>query len=180
MKNTQKLFALALFSSALSTAYAAPMPHTIVVEDKAVVPVVKTEIIRTIKGQAPVREVNATVLEMTNKGKDIVARDIVFNDNQAQFTEGHMAIPVLKKGGVIVPTSKIEVNSKIKQGNDVIVQGKTIDAAGVEFKKGEAPTKRSLQLDQVKDPNADTSATRAVVKENDVTTRDVIVVEEDQ
>lgn len=178
MKNAQKIFALAILSSLLGTAYAAPMPHTIVVEDKAVVPVVKTEIIRTIKGQAPVREVSATVLEMTNKGKDIVAREIVFNDNQAEFTEGHMSIPVLKKGGVIVPTSKIEVDKKLKQGNEVIVQGKTIDASGVEFKKGQEPAKRNLQLDQIKTPNADSSATRAILKENGVTTRDVIVVEE--
>ena len=180
MKMVQKLVSLVFVSTVFSTAYAAPLPHTIVIEDKAVVPVVKTEIIRTVKGQAPVREVNATVLEITNKGKDIVARDIVLTDNQATFSQDHLATPILKKGSVIVPTSKIEVNSTVKQGDKVLAQAKTLDAQGMQFKKGEAPVQRSLQLDQLSSPNSDASATHAVLKKDGVTTRDVVVVNEGQ
>ena len=75
MKITQKLFAVsALFTSI--AAIAAPMPNTIVVQDKAVVPVLKTEVVRRVAGQEPVRQGTATVLEMTNKGQDVVAREI--------------------------------------------------------------------------------------------------------
>ena len=178
MKMTHKLFALAFMSTALTTAYAAPLPHTIVVEDKAVVPVVKTEIIRTIKGQAPVREVNATVLEVTNNGKDIVARDIALTDDKAEFSQNTLAAPVVKKGSVIVPTSKIEVNSTVTQGDKVIAEARSIDASGVQFKKGQAPVQRNLQIDQLSNPNTDASATRAVLKKDGVTTRDVVVVQE--
>ena len=178
MKMKHTLLSLALLPTFFTAAYAAPMPHKIVIEDKAVVPVVKTEVIRTIKGQQPTREVSATVLEITNKGKDIVARDIVFNDNQENFSEAVLSKPVFEKGSVIVPTSKIEVNSTIKQGDKVIAQAKTLDANGTQFKEGQMPVQRSLQLDQLSNPNTDASATRAVIKKDGVKTRDVVVVKE--
>ena len=75
MKLTYKFLAVsALFTS--FAAIAAPMPNSIVVQDKAIVPVLKTEVIRRVAGQEPVRQVTATVLEMSNKGQDIVAREI--------------------------------------------------------------------------------------------------------
>ncbi len=181
MKLTQTLVALILTTTACASfaAEVKPMPNKIVVQEKAIVPVVKTEIIRTLPGQAPQRQVQATVFEVTNKGKDIVARDIDLTDNQSEFSERSLATPILQKGGVIVPTSKIEVSSRLKEGGEVVAQTRTIDAAGVEFKKGVAePVHRTLQLGQLKDPQADVSATRAVMTENGVTTRDVIVVTE--
>ena len=180
MKMSQKLVSLAFVSTLATTAFAAPLPHTIVIQDKAVVPVVKTEIIRTVKGQAPVREVSATVLEVTNKGKDIVSRDIVLNDNQAEFSQNHLSAPVIQKGSVIVPTSKIEVNATVSQGNEVLAEARSIDASGVQFKKGQAPVQRSLQLDQVFNPSADASATHAVIKKDGVITRDIVVINEGQ
>lgn len=181
MKFIQQLVAVGVMGCA-ATAFAAEpkaMPNKIVVPDAAIVPVLKTEVIRTIAGQAPQRQVNATVFEVTNKGKDVVAREIDLTDNQAEFSERSLAPPMLKQGGVIVPTSKIEVNSSLKQGGEVIAQTRSIDAAGVEFKKGlKEPIQRQLHLGQLKDPNSEASATRAVMSENGVTTRDVIVVTE--
>lgn len=44
--------------------------------------------------------------------------------------------------GVIVSTSKIEVNTTIKQEGKVLSQTKKIDAEGVKFKSGQAPIHR--------------------------------------
>ena len=52
MKLTQQLLALSLLSIPAAV-IAAPMPNTIVVEDKAVVPILKTEVIRRVAGQEP-------------------------------------------------------------------------------------------------------------------------------
>jgi len=71
MKAIQKVLAFTVLSMSASV-FAAPLPASIVVEDKAVVPVLKTEVIRKAAGQEPVREVQATVFEVTNNGKDIV------------------------------------------------------------------------------------------------------------
>ncbi len=60
-------------------------PIRLWLKDKAVVPVLKTEVIRRVAGQEPVRQVTATVLEMTNKGQDIVAREIELSDHQSDF-----------------------------------------------------------------------------------------------
>lgn len=176
MKLTQKLLALTFLSSA-AFAQAAPLPNTIVIEDKAVVPIIKTEIIRTIKGQPPERQVQATVHEITNNGKDIVSRDIAFNDQQAEFSNRGLSTPVIQKGSVIVPTSKIEVNSRVKQGGEVLAEATSVDAQGVEFKKGQAPAQRNLQIDRIQNPNTAEAATRAVVKKDGVKTRDIVVVE---
>lgn len=161
-----------------SAVSAAPMPNSIVVQDKAVVPVLKTEVIRRVAGQEPVRNVTATVLEVTNQGKDIVAREIELQDGQENFSEQQLSTPVLKKGGVIVPTSKIEVSKTVKQGNEVIAKTKSIDAAGMEFKKGEAPIKRTLQLDQLENPKGTAKLSHAVQKENGAVTRDIMVISE--
>ncbi|MGE8539772.1 hypothetical protein [Acinetobacter sp. ANC 3813] len=159
-----------------SLALAAPMPNSIVVQDKAVVPVLKTEVIRRIAGQEPVRQVTATVLEMTNQGKDIVAREIELQDHQAQFSEKQLSIPVLQKGGVIVPTSKIQVDKTLKQDGQVISQSKQINAEGVEFKKGQEPIKRTLKLDQAQSPNSGAKLSHAVLTENGEVSKDVTVL----
>ncbi len=38
---------------------AAPMPNSIVVKDKAIVPILKTEVIRTVTGEKPIRHVRS-------------------------------------------------------------------------------------------------------------------------
>jgi hypothetical protein len=62
MKLTSKLLGLSIFAFVGQT-MAAPMPNTITVEDKAVVPIVKTQIIRSVAGQDPVRTTEATILK---------------------------------------------------------------------------------------------------------------------
>ncbi|KAK0352580.1 hypothetical protein LTR94_020252 [Friedmanniomyces endolithicus] len=150
---------------------AAPMPNTITVEDKAVVPIVKTQIIRSVAGQDPVRTTEATIFEVKNGGKDIVAREVVLEENASQFSDKKMSAPIVQKGSVIVPTSKVEVKSTLSQGGVVL-------AEGIEFKKGQEPVRKELKLDQVKDPNSQESVTRAVLQENGTTTKDVVVVKE--
>ena len=148
MKLNKTILGLAVLSLSTFT-MAAPMPHTITVEDKAVVPVLKTEVIRKVAGQNATRHVEATIFEVTNKGKDVVAREVEFNDDQQQFSEKKLSIPVVKKGGVIVPTSKIELNTTITQGGEVLSKNKKIDAEGVEFKKNQSePVKRTLKLNE--------------------------------
>ncbi len=60
---------------------AAPMPNSIVVKDNAIVPILKTEVIRTVTGEKPIRHVEATIFEVSNQGKDIVAKEVVFDDD---------------------------------------------------------------------------------------------------
>ena len=161
------------------SASAAPMPNSIVVKDKAIVPILKTEVIRTVTGEKPVRHVKATIFEVSNQGKDIVAKEVIFDDDQAQFSEKQLGIPVIQKGGVIVPTSKIELNKTLKQGSKVISEVKTIDAEGMEYKQGQAPIHRTLKLDQVKTPESKETVSHAVFSEDGKTTRDVVVLEEE-
>ena len=177
MKLTSKLLGLSIFAF-VSQTMAAPMPNTITVEDKAVVPIVKTQIIRSVAGQEPVRTTEATIFEVKNGGKDIVAREVVLEENASQFSDKKMSAPMVQKGSVIVPTSKVEVKSTLSQGGVVLAEGKQVDAQGVEFKKGQEPVRKELKLDQVKDPNSKESVTRAVLQENGTTTKDVVVVKE--
>lgn len=177
MKLTSTLLGLSLFAF-VGQSMAAPMPHTITVEDKAVVPIVKTQIIRSVAGQDPVRTTEATIFEVGNGGKDIVAREVVLEENASQFSDKTMAAPIVQKGRVIVPTSKVEVKSTLSQGGTVVAEGTQVDAQGVEFKHGQEPVRKALQLDQVKDPHSKESVTRAVVQENGTTTKDVVVVKE--
>lgn len=179
MKPIQHFLALSLISISAAV-IAAPMPNTIIVEDKAVVPILKTEVIRRVAGQEPTRTVDATIFEVTNQGKDIVAREIHLEDNQAQFSEKQLAIPVIQKGGVIVPTSKIELDTTIKQDGKILSQTKKIDAEGVEFKQGQEPIHRSLKLDQKNNLGSNTKTSHAVLTENGTTTRDIVVLSEDE
>ena len=177
MKLTSKLLGLSIFAF-VSQTMAAPMPNTITVEDKAVVPIVKTQIIRSVAGQDSVRTTEATIFEVKNGGKDIVAREVVLEENASQFSDKKMSAPMVQKGSVIVPTSKVEVKSTLSQGGVVLAEGKQIDAQGVEFKKGQEPIRKELKLNQVKDPHSKESVTRAVLQENGTTTKDVVVVKE--
>ncbi|NHC02834.1 hypothetical protein G9F31_03480 [Acinetobacter sp. 187] len=180
MKMTAKQVSLSLLVLASTVTMAKPMPNSIVVDDKAVVPVVKTQVIRRVEGQAPVRTVEATVFEVTNQGKDIVARELVSQDNEATFSDKGLSVPVLKQGGVIVPTSKIEVTQTLKQDEQVLSQKKVIDAAGVEIKKDGAVVKRQLLLDQQSHPEANEKMSHAVVSENGTVTKDIVVFDEAQ
>jgi protein-disulfide isomerase len=99
MRSISKKLAVTTLFVVSTVSFAAPMPNTIMVEDKAVVPVLKTEVLRRVEGQQPVRHVEATILEITNKGKDIVAKEVVFDDTLVQFSDKKMSIPVIQKGG---------------------------------------------------------------------------------
>ena len=67
MELNQHLLVLSLLSISI-VVIAAPMPNSIVVEGKDVVPILKTEVIRRVTGQEPKRSVDATIFEMTNQG----------------------------------------------------------------------------------------------------------------
>ena len=180
MKYLQKALSIAILTTCAGSSFAAPMPPTIVVQDKAVVPVLKTEVIRKVKGQLPVRSVDATIFEVTNKGKDILAREVYLDDNQTQFSEKKLAVPVLKKGGIIIPTSKIEVSSQVKQAGETVAETKKIDAEGVEFKPGQDPVKRTLKLDQNKNVKNNLQTSHAVLTENGERTKDIVILSEDE
>jgi hypothetical protein len=136
--------------------------------------------VKTIAGPRPSAVVRPKRLffEVKNGGKDIVAREVVLEENASQFSDKKMSAPIVQKGSVIVPTSKVEVKSTLSQGGVVLAEGKQVDAQGVEFKKGQEPVRKELKLDQVKDPNSQESVTRAVLQENGTTTKDVVVVKE--
>ena len=57
MKFNNKLILSVFGMMAAGSVFAAPMPNTIVIEDKAVVPIVKTQVIRSMPGKEPVRTV---------------------------------------------------------------------------------------------------------------------------
>ena len=178
MNRSTQVLSLGLLTLVSTFATAKPMPNSIIVDDKAVVPVVKTQIIRRVEGQEPVRTVKATIFEVTNQGKDIVARDIELQDKEGTFSEKQMSNPVIKQGGIIVPTSKIELTTKITQDGEVIGETKTVDAAGVEVKKDGEVIRRELQLEQITNPQAQEKVTHAVAKEGGVTTRDIVIFDE--
>lgn len=171
-----KILSCMILASVSLSVWAVPMPNTIVVDDKAVVPVLKTEVIRRVAGQQPVRHVEATILEMTNHGKDIVAKEVVFEDNLGQFSEKKLSIPVLKKGGVIVPTSKIEVNTTLKQDGQIVNTTKTIDAAGVEIKNDQSVVKRTLLLEQQTNSQQE-KVIHTRLTEDGATTKDIVEID---
>ncbi len=115
---------------------------------------------------------------MSNQGKDIVAKEVVFDDDQAQFSEKQLGIPVIQKGGVIVPTSKIELNKTLKQDGKVISEVKTIDAEGMEYKQGQAPNSSHIKTGSGQTPESKETVSHAVFTEDGQTTRDVVVLEE--
>ena len=83
---------------------------------------------------------------------------------------------MIQKGGVIVPTSKIELDTIIKQDGKILSQTKKIDAEGVEFKQGQQPVHRTLKLDQKKNLVDSSKTSHAVFTENGVTTRDIVLL----
>ena len=172
------VLASSLFVLTSTGVIAKPMPNSITVDDKAVVPIVKTQIIRRVEGQQPVRTTEATIFEVSNKGQDIVAREVALQDNESNFSDKGMSIPVLKQGGVIVPTSKIEVKQTLKQDNQVVSEKNTIDAQGVEFKKNGEVVKRQLLLDQQSHADANEKMSHAVVSENGTVTKDIVIFNE--
>ncbi|TCB35892.1 hypothetical protein E0H82_07920 [Acinetobacter sp. ANC 4910] len=176
MNFNKKIFLSVFGVMAASSSFAAPMPNTIVIEDKAVVPIVKTQVIRTLPGREPVRTVNATIFEVTNKGKDVVARDVVIVDDKAEFSDEKMRTPVVQQGSVIVPTSKIEVDSKVMRDGEVVAEAKQLDASGVEFKKGQEPVQKNLKINQIQNHEHSKSATHAVIQNDGKTTKDVVVI----
>lgn len=107
-----------------------------------------------------------------------MARDVILQDNESTFSEKQMSNPVIKKGGLIVPTSKIELTTTVKQGNETISENKTIAASGVEFKKDEAPIRRDLKLQQQISPDSTEKMSHAVIRENGVITKDVVIFDE--
>ena len=178
MKLNKTILGLAVLSLSTFT-MAAPMPHTITVEDKAVVPVLKTEVIRKVAGQNATRHVEATIFEVTNKGKDVIAREVEFNDDQQQFSDKQLSIPVIKKGGVIVPTSKIELNKTLKQDGKIISQTKNVDAEGIEFKKDQLqPVKRTLKLNEANGVDTNKKVSHVVATENGEKTLDLLIINE--
>lgn len=178
MNRSTQVLSLGVLTFVSTFATAKPMPNFIQVDDKAVVPVVKTQVIRRVEGQEPVRTVTATIFEVTNQGKDIVAREVELQDKEGAFSEKQMSIPVIKQGSVIVPTSKIELTTQIKQDGQVIGETKTVDAAGVEVQKNGEFVRRELQLEQITNPEAQEKVTHAVAKEGGVTTRDIVIFDE--
>lgn len=55
---------------------------------------------------------------------------------------------MIQKGGIIVPTSKIELNTTIKQDGKILSRTKKNDAEGVEFKQGQELIHRTVKLGQ--------------------------------
>ena len=133
MKILQKIFSMAILATVVNAAFAAPMPSTIVVQDKAVVPIVKTQTIQTMQGEQPIRTTEATIFEVSNQGQDIVAREMISKDHEQHFSDKPLSTPVIKKGAVVVPTSKVEEKSTLKQAGSVIAETKQIDAKGIAF-----------------------------------------------
>ena len=68
MELTQHLLVRSLLSISV-VVIAAPMPNSIVVEGKVVVPILKTEVIRWVAGQESERNVDATIFEVTKSGE---------------------------------------------------------------------------------------------------------------
>ncbi|OTG96392.1 hypothetical protein [Acinetobacter sp. ANC 3832] len=177
MKFNKKVLSVLLLSSVAGSVFA-EMPAAIIKEKKAIVPVTKTEVITTVDGQEPIRTTEATVLEVKNQGKDIVAHDIVKVDNKAEFSKKQLSVPHVKEQAVIVPTTKIEEKKVLMQGGQIIGETKKVDATGVEFKKGHAPVKKELKVGSV--ATAEGSATRAVVSTDGKATKEVTVVEDEE
>ena len=171
--------AMSLVAMSAVAAETKPMPNMIVVPDTAVVPVLKTQTISKVEGKEPVRTTEATVHEVTNKGKNIVAKEIYFADKDMKFSEAGMAPPVARRGSMIVPTFKIQESKRLTQEGQLVSESTHIDAAGMEFRRGSnEPVKRQLQLDQIKDPASSKNVMHKVDSENGVVTSDVVIIED--
>ena len=73
-----------------------------------------------------------------------------------------------------------KLNTTIKQDGKILSQTKKIDAEGVEFKQGQEPIHRTLKLDQKKNLEDNSKTLPAVLTENGVTTRDIVVLSENE
>jgi hypothetical protein len=174
-----KILVGGIFFASCAFVHAEPMPNKIVIVDKAVVPILKSEtIIKSDKTQ-PVRKVEATILEIKNNGNDVVAREISFKDSQNEFDERQLSIPVIKKGGVIIPTLKIIVDKTVTKDGVVISQAREVDAEGFEFKKGQSePVKRTLKLDEVKALDSKKTVSHVITTEDGYVIRDIVILDE--
>ncbi len=179
MNLNKKFLSLMILSSVTSLTFADDLPAKIVQEPKAIVPVTKTQVITTVDGQNPVRKTDTTVLDVQNKGKDIVAHDITTVDDKDHFSKKPLAKPIVKHKSVTVPTSKIEEKTTITQDGKVVAVKKKVDVHGVKYEKGHKPQRKSLHVKQVKAPHKG-SVTRAVVGTNGEKTKDVTVVAPEQ
>jgi hypothetical protein len=68
----------------------------------------------------------------------------------------------------------------IKQHGKILSRTKKIDAEGVEFKQGQEPIHRTLKLDPEKKLDSNTKTSHTILTENGVTTRDVVVLSENE
>lgn len=178
MNSTIKFTATILFTAMATATFANPLPDLIVQEGKAVVPVTKTQIITTGKGLTPVRTTDTTVLDITHQGKNIVSKDIEQVEATDSFATGKMAIPSVQEKAVIVPTSKIVVNTTVTQAGVVVEELKQVDATGVEFKAGHEPVRKNLQLDSITTPEG--KATHAVISNDGKATKGLTIIAPNQ
>jgi len=111
---------------------------------------------------------------MKNKGEDIISKDIRQVEETAEFEKDKLKIPHLDEKAIIVPTSKIETNTKVTQGGTVLRESRSFDATGVEFKEGKEPVRKSLNIDTLSGPAGKVS--RAVVSQDGKATKDITVV----
>ncbi len=74
---------------------------------------------------------------------------------------------------------KIELNTTITQGGEVLSKNKKIDAEGVEFKKDQSePVKRTLKLNEATGVEANKKVSHVVTTENGEKTRDMLIINE--
>ena len=169
-----KLAAGLLFASMATVAFAKPLPKVIIQDEKAVVPVTKIQVVRTAEGQKPVRMTETTILEMKNKGQDIVSRNVEQVEETADFAPEKLAIPSLHEKAVIVPISKIEQSLTETQDGQVIRELKEVNAVGVEFKEGQEPVRKDLKIGTA--ASAEGKISRAVVSNDGKASKDITIV----
>ena len=68
----------------------------------------------------------------------------------------------------------------IKQHGKILSRTKKIDAESGEFKQVQEPVHRTLKLDQEKNLDSNTKTSHTILTENGVTTRDVVVLSENE
>ncbi len=163
-----------LFASMATATFAQPLPKVLIQDEKAVVPVTKIQVVRTAEGQQPVRMTETTILEMKNKGQDIVSRNVEQIETSAEFSQEKLAIPSLHEKSVIVPISKIEQSLTETQDGKVIREVKEVEAMGVEFKEGQEPVRKELKIGTA--ATAEGKISRAVVSREGKATKDITIV----
>ncbi|AOA59592.1 hypothetical protein [Acinetobacter larvae] len=167
---------ICLCSSMSAVVWAQPLPNVIVQPERALVPVVKTQVIRTAPDQTPVRYTDMTVLEMKNKGADIVAKDLHYVENVGEFSKDKLAVPELKVASAIVPVAKIQETKEVIAQGQVIEKSTQFDATGVEFKRNQQPVVKKLHVGSVE--TGDAKVSRAVLSQGEETLKDVMILPE--